>query len=1010
MKRIEKTSIGLDKTKDGLENFNKIFQKGTKLGSSYVDMMSALPKLYSKLSTYSKMEFIPKKEVTKIEDTVKMFEGMLKSLQGKVDLKAMAGLEIVFDSINKNVKKIETGYDKTIYLTTDLNKLIKEVSGSQKELSTDSEKYLTSTKSVKHSYSYIKGELNSISKEMQQVKESGSVSTVKLKEYQKRLKSVHDKLKPINKKFEEEKRIKEGVSDLESKSLSGQVKKVRQQHAINKAYAKQKGGIEGLGFSLSPKNLQTASVAKLGTTGVVAGKAMTAAFAGLSDALAPLAMFSSAGALIKGMFNLERQTKNARKQMFMLAMDTHSGAKAFDEMKSGTELVDTDIEKMRKRTQDFVLNLGLSADQVADLTKEFAAEGFALDDTLSGFENIISIGAAVGISIDQVSKRAGDLRTEYGLTLGQIGDAFVSLDKQAKDAGMTTNRFFDRVMNAAVGLALYGQKVDLVGSTFSKLIKGMKLPENVASKAAADLTQGFSHLNDAMKITTFQQGKGKELWEEYYDKMTTANKKRREEIDAELGTSEVQSDAAKKHELEVERAATLQDDADNRRRNNTKDLAGDLLKIEKMDTGRQLTAQLNAVGSKFATNFNGNIRKVSKNLNDMFLHFRLTSETFGIGEEGMTAIRNMIDGIDTNIKALDKVGADLNQPEGTNEIIKILSSSEKKEIKSVKIQDIIRKMTKKGGITLGKLKEELLAVPDLHEGINNLTDVSEKGLSDVITDLSSKFDVKAELDKKLADKGQTTEAKLVGKQMMQQTRSTEDAINNTITNILRNLFTLFERFVNLFSFINKSETKKFDEMNKTLDENKKIAQKRVDNARSLENSIDFKMSQTDDPKQLADLQAQKDASVKLRQSNEDSVDKLSKLQTALTENGKLTKEQTDAVQKVSLPYEAAKLAGKPMQWGNPDKKAKGGIVGGNSMTGDKILTALNSGELVVPQNIWKNSMTPAMSPTMNTGMSGGSSGTTVNDHRSFVLNINQRDERYIKQLILNTMYNDKLPA
>ena len=72
--------------------------------------------------------------------------------------------------------------------------------------------------------------------------------------------------------------------------------------------------------------------------------------------------------------------------------------------------------------------------------------------------------------------------------------------------------------------------------------------------------------------------------------------------------------------------------------------------------------------------------------------------------------------------------------------------------------------------------------------------------------------------------------------------------------------------------------------------------------------------------------------------------------------------------------------------------AKGGIVPGNSFFGDKILSGLNSGEMVIPRKDWQN---------------GGSQGM-INDNRVINIYVNQNDRRQVEQIVLNALYTDKL--
>ena len=292
-------------------------------------------------------------------------------------------------------------------------------------------------------------------------------------------------------------KIDEKLEQIQENSTAGMIKRAKKEYNINKAVLKnmknQKKSFGGLVrySSLYVKNLKPAAVANFGKAGIVAAKATQGAMMGMMAMSAPLMMFAGIYAFIQGMLEIDKKTKAARKQLLFMAADTHTVEGAFDDLRHGALLSDTMIEKMRAGTEQWSWSLGISMDQANGYLQDFVSQGFKLTSAFGALEDLMGTAAFLGMEVSELAKNAGVLRSEYMMSLTDISSAFVQMQKDAKNASVSTSIFFDKVINTSIGLSLYGQKIEDISKDMSNLIKNMKLPEGIATKAAGDIAKSF---------------------------------------------------------------------------------------------------------------------------------------------------------------------------------------------------------------------------------------------------------------------------------------------------------------------------------------------------------------------------------------------------------------------------------------------------------------------------------------------------------------------------------------
>lgn len=667
------------------------------------------------------------------------------------------------------------------------------------------------------------------------------------------LKNEGDKLREIVNRQQE-------IKKLEEQSIAATVRRAREQDKINMAYARQilsqRKGIGGLvdAWKVYKSNIPNKAMATFGETGVVAAKGISVAFKALSAVFAPLMALGSGLAFIKAMFEAERQVKSARKQLFMMAMDTNTVRESFDTLSRGGQLVNTQIEGMVAGIDGFskgidslrLINMGVNLEQAIDAIKEFQKQGFKATTV---YENLTDISggmfgtaASLGMEIGEVASRAGNLRTEFGYSLSETGKAFEQLRDDAKTAGVSVSIFFDKVMNASVGLALWGQKIDLISDVFANLVKNMKLPEAVSTKIADNMVKGFSNLSTEMQITTFQLGKGKALWAEYSAEQEKAINERVSNIDKEIEGARAAGNAERVRELQSEKYAKLREKRTLSEKSSLKGLSGDLEKARSMDVGRQIMMQLNLAGKDIGVNFGANIETLNDQFNRNFFEMEKMGEVVGIDRDTMKGYKQIVSTLADNVKGFKGAASGM-KIDNVKNLIDALGNKDKtagsieSALNGLKIngEEASKDDLKNFALSLAKQDEFLEYQESLLKAAQQPDPAA--ALAPILQKIDTKFGISAKQTKDALDASNAEAAKRAGVAMMQQTRSTEDAINNTVTKFIRDIFRVLEKFVSMFGFVNRESLKQFNTLSDRLDANRKVADQSLDALRSQKGDV-----------------------------------------------------------------------------------------------------------------------------------------------------------------------------
>jgi hypothetical protein len=903
------------------------------------------------------------------------------------------------------------------------------------------------------------------------------------------------------------------IKKLEMESVSATVRRAKEQDKVNSAYVKQilsqRKNLGGLvdALKVARANIPNKAMALFGETGVVAGKAIMTVFKGLSAVFAPLMGIMGALAAIKTLFEMERQVKNSRKQMFMMAMDTNTVSSAMTDLSRGGILANSEIENMSKSLDSMqLISLGINFEAAIAATKEFQKQGFKattiVENLTDASGGMFATAASLGMEIGELATRAGSLRTEFGYSLNETGKAFEQLRGDAKTAGITVSIFFDKVMNASVGLALWGQKIDLVSDVFANLVKNMKLPEAVSTKLAENMVKGFSGMSSEMQITTYMLGKGKTQWNKYSEAQNKATDERLSSINTELETAKGEHRAS----LLKEKDSLLREKRTIAEYSSMKGLSGQLARMRKMDVGSQIMTQLQAAGGQLGINFSGDIEALDTKFSRSFFEMEKLGETFGIDRDTMMGYKQIVSTLATNVKGFKDSASKM----GIDDIKGLIGALADPQKTVAKVQNQIKNLTKKGNkADISSFAKQLAGQDEFVEYQKELLAAAESSdpataLAPILMKIDTGLTLSAKQSKDAFDKANVASAKRAGAAMLSQTKSTEDAINNTIVKILRDGFRFLEKLVNMFAFINRDQLEQFNGMNDRLDENRKTAEMQLDSLRGQESTLNSEISRLENEPDSKDegqkkakqeqLSSLKEQKLKIQSSKEAYsilVDKLSNAAEVLGQEGVLNKKveqavtEADTQAKITNKYAKEESIGQekfrstdygkavlkptaqnkndyvtskfgttglinkkttsendetiqmgassifnnfrfssdmykpdPYAQSAPVKRAQGGVVApGLSFKGDKILAALDSGELIVPEKTWQQYTTPGKnaleslidSMKIDKSESGAVStqSKTINDNRVINISVNQRERQQIEQIVMNALYTDK---
>ena len=658
------------------------------------------------------------------------------------------------------------------------------------------------------------------------------------------LKNEGDKLRKIIDRQEELKR-------LDQESISSTVKKARELDKVNTAYAKQilsqKKNLGGLydAFQVVKKNAPNKIVGALGENGLAASKILT----GIAGTLGSFAGVATLAQVIAKFLELDKQVMGARKQILSMAADTNTAGSAFDSISHGGVMSQTVIENMREATEQWAWSLGVSMDQAIGYMKNFTTQGFSAVASIKNLEDMMGVATRVGMEVAEASTKAGELRSEFRMTLPEISSSFVQIQKDARNAGVTTQIFFDKVINAATGLGLYGKKIDQVSGLFSGLVKNMKLPEKAATAAAGNIAGSYSKLSDEMQITIFQLGEGKKYWGKSLkmqsatlDKEIEANKAAEEEkkkrfdaLSQEEKIKESDIHEAEMFEVRKRRSDLVSQKQKLQNANKMADVGGQQMQGLLLDPMNQMLMQMQAVGKEaFGKGFNieADIEKFDKAMQKDFIRFSKIGQQFGYDRETIIAMQNMVGVLANNSRDLKGIFADKDETKeeakksadaasATVATLRDVSSTTQRQQKLTEIFGKIsangdKKGRKKLTDLAKRFKEQFPELAVKLDGMIAAGNVNASDLAEVVSGVDVSLQGMSEKQTKDEKSKATKAAKLAGLTALKQTKSMSDVLENTLGRILRSIYTSLERLVNMFAWVFKTDLKGFDQLNDSI--------------------------------------------------------------------------------------------------------------------------------------------------------------------------------------------------
>jgi hypothetical protein len=1030
------------------------------------------------LKDISKLEGVIESNSDRYRDSTRAVLGTYGSIVGKVktikDMLKEAETEGLsarsIETIEKKIREVKKDTIGLNNLTENYSRKLADVDKFLKDSATVAKDFTNET--AKANFDNVVKRAEELKRKLEDLKKTGVKESFEGSE---------EELKKINEDANKTVDFMLQIKKLEDQSVAGMVKKAKLEHEANKAYIKQtmkRGGIGGVvdTFSAVKKAIPTAAVAKFGETGVVAMKGITTAATSLMSMFAPLAMFGGVLAAVSGMFELEKKVKAARKQMFMMAADSNLAGKGIAE-------VDSTVGDMSKRLDSFnLVGLGINFEKATEAAQGFVREGFkaqdVVNDLTSSTGGMFAEAVSLGMSIEELTGRAGELRKQFGLSLSGIDDAFETLRKSAKNAGINISIFFDKVINAATGLALWGKKVGDVSVVYSKLFKAMKLPEAIGTELAAKMVKSFSDMSTEMQIVTYQQGGGAKRYKKQSEERLAL-------IDAEIDAARKQKDFAKADQLEMEKSQYKEQE-----KKGGKDLSAQMQRSRLLNVGNQIGSMMQLAGSKFVVDFDQNVEDLSKKMSDQQYSMEKLSEIMNWDREmteGMTrALRNVKLTIDKLNAAAQGIEGNTDENKRLDAIIDITGGSQRIAVYAKRLSKNTNKLDKaalkelvtqfpflagkieEGEINYDKLEKAVndgIGTPEQKskEIFNDLSKMSKKqldvfakglesipGLSDdqrkalaiaeensnlqekqqqianILSKVNTSSDFWGKAQADIATKVEADKQKEIGAETLRQTKSTKQAIEDAIGTILRDGFRWLEKlygaFVHAFPWTgvvtdaataeenaNKQTTEIKGQAAGMIDKPGSKARSKeflTDKLNELQDAYDEKLKEYHKQKTISDFVPLADFGSKKAGAKWNELHALeiaiANLQNALNE----------------IPTEGstAPLVGSRAPSTILDKlkekKAKGGVVGGTSFSGDKVLAALNSGELVIPKEIWQNAIPGyargGITPDAGMGTTGSMSSKTINDNRVINLYVNQNDRKQIEQIVLNAIYTDKM--
>jgi hypothetical protein len=165
-------------------------------------------------------------------------------------------------------------------------------------------------------------------------------------------------------------------------------------------------------------------------------------------------------------------------------------------MVRGPEVMTKDVNRQFKEFNDAVFNIGanirdgLRTEDVQNFMEAIYTAGVRigkLNEGFYGYRDAVHVAAKASkvLGIDMVRSGAmmGDMMTDFRMNLKDVDKAFVEVSFDAEKSGLSTDRFWGAVQNAASSLAFYGKFIENASAQMRELTK----TQTMGAKEASDL-------------------------------------------------------------------------------------------------------------------------------------------------------------------------------------------------------------------------------------------------------------------------------------------------------------------------------------------------------------------------------------------------------------------------------------------------------------------------------------------------------------------------------------------
>lgn len=273
------------------------------------------------------------------------------------------------------------------------------------------------------------------------------------------------------------------------------------------------GNIQGVGQGMGAgiQNLgQMAGGRAASMINAGGGGAMSNALMAFSRLAGPLALLAGAiGGLIQLFLEFDAKIKETNKTLLQNVSLTDLARRNYGEL--GAQVVDgtaalQDFTKMAL-TNTGLRNLGMDPAGMADTLGVLEQQGMRLKDLRadnvkyeSALETAQVAALNLGVEASDVAGLMGQLGEMTGASFEQARDTLTEVVRYAKEAGVSSKRFFEVIQGTIGEMGLYNFRLEQSAALFSKLTKAMD-PQS-AQEFLTSISSGMKQMGATERLTT----------------------------------------------------------------------------------------------------------------------------------------------------------------------------------------------------------------------------------------------------------------------------------------------------------------------------------------------------------------------------------------------------------------------------------------------------------------------------------------------------------------------------